>query len=133
MARDATKDTHHRAAMPTATHRRMAGCREVECEKWLKGWKTTVDERTDLGKRQAAYIRHDSGRRFIETKEGEHTMFVFYPEQNCFSTHLVLLERDPLFSVQRGLAASPRSLNGEDWKYDFNEEREGYKQSRRVF
>ena len=66
---------------------RTATCSEAQCEGWRNGWVTTVDEGTDLGRMQADYIRHESGRRFLESRTDTGlTRFVFGNEQRCFSS-----------------------------------------------
>lgn len=47
----------YQVTAPVSTHWRPATCAEVDCAAWRHGWRTVVDERTDLGERQAAYIR----------------------------------------------------------------------------
>jgi hypothetical protein len=91
---------------PLATHWRRASCEEVECDAYLHGWYTTVDERTDLGAGQAYYIRRSSGRSFHEhrTEQGR-TLFAFGPGQMCFraSDHrLPIIERPALWIVRDG-------------------------------
>lgn len=65
-----------------------AVCEQVSCEAYLNGWETAVDERTDLGMMQAAYIRQRSGRTFREMRTGEGlTVFRFESGQRCFAEH----------------------------------------------
>lgn len=109
----------YQVASPLATHHRDATCVEVDCEQRRNGWRTVVDERTDLGMRQAAYIRSacrpeglvlaaghhaavDGPRRYIETREGPMTVFTFAPGHECFATHRVPLERPELYVVRDG-------------------------------
>jgi hypothetical protein len=66
----------------------VAACHEVGCPHWTKGWETSVDEFTDLGKAQAEYIRTKCGRTFKEMKRGDgKTVFIFEPHQRCFREH----------------------------------------------
>lgn len=89
-------------ASPVATHYRDGTCEEAGCLAHAHGWKTTVDESTDLGQRQAHYIRTLSGRRFVEARtEVGLTAFTFEAGQKCFTTHKVPLDR-PEFYVVRG-------------------------------
>jgi hypothetical protein len=90
------------ALAPLATHFRPASCEEVDCGNYLHGWMTAVNEATDLGRRQAHYIRSASGRRFIEAGNGPFTEFTFEPGQRCFATHQQPLERDPVLLVRMG-------------------------------
>lgn len=109
---------------PLATHFRAATCAEVECAAHVHGWVSRIDESTDLGQRQAGYIRHHSGRRFTETRdEAGLTVFTFPAEQTCFTEHKVPLHRPELFLVRGGnLTTSTgevrRHANGEDWADD---------------
>ena len=91
---------------PKATHTRIATCQEVNCPSFLKGWRTMLDVSTELGVRQARYIREHSGRAFIVTKKpdaGNSTLVMeFAPGQQCFREHRVPVEREPLFVVKGG-------------------------------
>lgn len=89
---------------PTNTHRRKASCQEIECEAHLQGWTTTVDVSTELGARQANYIRLHSKRSFtVEEKPGTTLVsFHFYPGQECFAQHTLPLFRPPILSVRGG-------------------------------
>ena len=65
-----------------------AACEQVDCDAWRDGWETAVDEATDLGRRQAAYIREMSGRTFREMRSAAGlTVFRFEPGQRCFREH----------------------------------------------
>lgn len=67
---------------------RPATCEECDCEAWEQGWATLIDESTQLGRDQAAYIRSRSGRRFQERRtDAGLTEFGFYPGQACFTIH----------------------------------------------
>ena len=95
--------TTYGIAAPISTHTRPATCGEVDCEAIEHGWFTRVDETTDLGRRQAHYIRHDSGRPHNESRaEDGITEFVFSPGLQCFVNHRIPLDRDPIFLVQHG-------------------------------
>jgi hypothetical protein len=124
----------YRIQAPVQTHFRRATCEEYGCEAYERGFRVTVDERTELGAEQARYIRRNSGRAFTESREGELgdglTVFDFSPGQTCFKAadHLVPLEREPVFTVHRGDWRGMRLLrrhNGstaaEDWRDDFGE------------
>lgn len=101
---------------PRSTHQRKASCREVECAGYRYGWVTRIDENTDLGKRQAAYIRALSGRRFQESLEGGLVEFQFYPGQTCFREHFVSLDREPQYLAVGG-----------DWRGNPRGERQEFK------
>lgn len=80
-------------------------CEQAGCKAWQYGWETIVDESTDLGQRQADYIRTQSGRTFTEHRSGALvsvsaswrpptepavtwlTVFEFEPYQRCFEDH----------------------------------------------
>ncbi|MFK0018192.1 hypothetical protein [Streptomyces sp. NPDC090798] len=66
----------------------VAACEQVACPAWLNGWDSVIDERTELGQRQAAYIRGQSRRTFREQKRGDGlTVFRFEAHQRCFEEH----------------------------------------------
>jgi hypothetical protein len=107
----------YQVAAPLSTHYRPATCQEVDCGHYRDGWRTVVDERTDLGARQAAYVRaacrpvdvalaahlgHGGVRRYVETSEDGRTVFTFPPGQPCFTEHRVSLERPQLYVVRDG-------------------------------
>lgn len=94
-------------AAPLPTHWRPATCAEVGCDRYARGWVTVVDETTELGQKQAHYIRHDRERRHYESRTpAGWTQFDFPPGQRCFasanSEHRVPLEREPIFVARRG-------------------------------
>ena len=69
-------------------------CPEAGCTKWRTGWTGIVDERTELGRLQAGYIRTESGRTFTELRTAEGlTVFRFEPYQRCFDDHGTRPER----------------------------------------
>jgi len=106
----------YQISKPIPTHFRPGSCAEARCENMQHGWQTIVDEATDLGARQARYIRRDSSRRFTETRdESGLTMFIFEPGQTCFAHHQISLEREPLYIVRGGdWRGNPR---GETWQH----------------
>lgn len=110
---------------PRATHYRKGTCEEAECQQYRNGWITRIDEVTDLGARQARYIRKQSGRKFTEARSPVGlTTFSFPAGQSCFKEHQVPLERDPLYVVKQG---DYRAYSGtpmlhkrpDDWVDDF--------------
>lgn len=120
--------------MPLATHWRPGTCDEAHCPDFVYGWRTVVDEATDLGRRQAHYIRHDQTRARAEERDetGLLTVFTFGPGQPCFVNpptgpgHQVPLQRDPRFLVRGGdwrgnpSGVGPRfHTRAEDWVDDF--------------
>jgi hypothetical protein len=66
----------------------VAACEQVACPAWTRGWDSVIDERTELGKQQAHYIRTQSGRTFREMKtDAGLTVFRFEAHQRCFEEH----------------------------------------------
>lgn len=115
---------------PAATHWRAASCAEIDCPHHLSGWQTTVDERTELGAKQAYYIRKLSGLGFLEVRrEDGLTRFEFEAGQRCFSsgddTHRVQV-RPENYLVRGGdwrgnLGLIRRHSGARDWVDDFGE------------
>lgn len=91
-------------AEPLPTHYRPASCAEVECEAHAHGWRTVCDLMTELGLRQARYIRDKAGRHFTHEFSGDGNMitFTFQAGQECFTPHRVSLGRPALFVVRNG-------------------------------
>lgn len=88
---------------PRATHWRKASCEEVSCAQGERGWTSTIDESTGLGKAQAHYIRRNSGRKFKESRnELGQTVFEFASGQDCFAEHKVRIDKPELYLVRGG-------------------------------
>lgn len=103
-----------------------ASCEQVGCEMWRHGWQTTVDEATDLGNGQAAYIRTESRRTFREQKTGTGlTVFIFDSGQRCFAEHRtqpeIYLVRDGDFLRGNPTGRSRQHQRPADWVEDFGE------------
>ncbi len=103
----------------------VSACKDVGCQNWAHGWETTVDEATDLGKAQAAYIRQKSGRTSTEQRTAAGlTVFRFEAFQRCFTEHRTrpdsFWRRDGDF---RGnpTGRSLRHTRAADWIEDFQE------------
>jgi hypothetical protein len=116
----------YRVLQPLKTHYRKATCFEVKCDLMANGWRSVIDEATDLGQAQAHYIRHEAGRRFSEEKTPNGlTVFTFVPGQKCFNQHVVNLDRPARFLIQDGDSrGNPRGTEtvvrtAEDWADDF--------------
>jgi hypothetical protein len=92
----------YRLSAPLATHFRDATCQEVDCGAYANGWRTTVDVSTDLGRKQANYIRLLSARAFTVVETGTLVEFTFPAGQTCFAQHKVPLERDVTYRVVGG-------------------------------
>lgn len=87
---------------PKDTHTVEASCEEVECQAYANGWKLMVDLGTDLGQKQAYYIKYHSGRSYTYDQRDGLVTFVFRSGQKCFQEHRRDLERDPVFRVKGG-------------------------------
>lgn len=111
---------------PASTHFRVGTCDEAGCLAYRNGWATKVDEATDLGQKQAHYIRKLAGRKYTEAKEPSGlTAFTFEAGQKCFATHQVPLDRPEFFAVGHGdwrQYSLPRLHGSPDsWVNDFGE------------
>lgn len=111
-------------AIATSDQTVVAACESVSCPAWRHGWDTVVDETTELGRRQAAYIRAESGRTFQELRaEGGGTVFRFETGQRCFADHQT---RPARYLVRGGDHRGNTGLirehdDSEDWVEDFAE------------
>lgn len=121
--------------MPPATHTRVATCREVECEHYANGWTTRLDVNTDLGKRQARYIRDHAGRTYTVTSNANGMLVLsFPPGQQCFREHRVGIGRPALYVVRDGdYRGNPtgrrQTLSERSWLDDFGEHQLTLKQA----
>lgn len=111
---------------PKSTHFRPATCHEVDCAHMVHGWRSVIDESTDLGQGQAHYIRTESGRRFTEGSEHGTTVFTFVPGQKCFQRHQLRLDKPEIYLVRDGDhrgnprgTAPRRHTSADDWVDDF--------------
>lgn len=103
-----------------------AACEEVDCPNWRNGWETAIDESTELGRQQAAYIRTQSGRTFREMPragEGAVTVFRFEAGQRCFANHQTRAESYGVLGGDwRGYTGIlRRHTRSVDWVEDFGE------------
>lgn len=88
---------------PKDTHTRKATCEEVECPQYARGWLMRIDLGTDLGQRQAYYIKHSSGRKYKVTGQVDGLVTLeFAPNQPCFQQHRVPIGRPEKFLVKGG-------------------------------
>jgi len=109
----------------TPEHYRPATCAEVECEHYIKGWRTAVPGGGEL----EAAVRN-SGRlaQFIDHEAAE-VIFTFAPGTPCFraSTHRIRTDKPDVFVVRGGdWRGNPRGdvrlhKRPEDWVEDFTE------------
>jgi hypothetical protein len=101
-----------------------AACHQVGCPAWIHGWETVVDERTELGKGQAAYIRTEARRTFRESRTTDGmTVFRFDSGQRCFADHHT---RPEVYTVRPGdwrgtFGETRRHASAADWVDDFGE------------
>jgi hypothetical protein len=120
---------------PRRTHFGPASCEDVECPAYAKGWSTLIDESTELGKKQAHYIRKMSGRGFTESRTSAGlTDFVFRPGQPCFRQHVYRNELPAIFKVEGGdFRGNPLGVPSvthtkpDFWVEDFAEHQENVK------
>jgi hypothetical protein len=101
-------------------------CEKVGCPAWRSGWESVIDESTDLGQAQAAYIRTQAGRTFREQRRGDGmTAFRFDSGQRCFAEHQT---RPELYLVRDGdyrgnpTGRERRHANAADWMDHMQEE-----------
>lgn len=88
---------------PKETHTRPGTCEEAECAQYARGWRMKLDLTTDLGQRQARYIKHDSGRKFkVISQQGGLVELEFAANQPCFQEHRISLQRPEIFRVKGG-------------------------------
>lgn len=88
---------------PTSTHTREATCEEVECAQYARGWKMKIDLGTELGQRQAHYIKYQSGRSFTRESLGDGLVeLTFGASQPCFQEHRVSVGRPEIYRVKGG-------------------------------
>jgi len=102
-----------------------AACEQAACPAWLYGWRTLVDETTDLGRQQAVYIRTAARRTFRERPgPAGLTEFLFDSGQRCFGEHRT---RPEFYAVRDGdWRGNPtgrvrRHSRPADWVEDFGE------------
>ena len=87
---------------PLSTHFRRVTCAEVGCLSYQYGWRTIVDLSTELGGRQAEYIK-TAGRRFTSYIDGNLVNFVFEAGQEGFDQHWQRLPDIPeLYLLRQG-------------------------------
>lgn len=88
---------------PLATHTRAATCEDVQCGAYARGWRMKLDLGTDLGQRQAQYIKHQSGRSFKVLSQVDGLVELeFAANQPCFQDHRVSNDRPEIYRVKGG-------------------------------
>lgn len=120
----------HVLSQPLTTHWRRATCAEVDCPRYLNGWKTVLDMSTADGQNCALWIRQMSGLHFTESVTGPNEVtFLFPAGQMCARAdrHRLPLGRPPLMLVRGGdHRGNPtgyvrRFGKAEDWRDDLGE------------
>lgn len=114
---------------PIGTHTRRATCEEVLCRAAANGWRMKLDLTTELGQRQARYIKHDSGRRFEVVDQRDGLVTLHFPAgQECFAEHRVRTDRPETYLVKGGdYRGNPRGTTTrvhtkpEHWIEEFQE------------
>ena len=89
---------------PLSTHTKVVQCGEdVDCSQYKRGWRMKIDLGTDLGQKQAYYIKHSSGRSYkvIGQQDGL-VELEFAANQPCFNEHRVPLDRPEIYRVKGG-------------------------------
>lgn len=88
---------------PVSTHTRKGTCEEVECRAYKNGWRIKLDLQTELGQKQAYYIKHHAGRSYkvIDQRDGL-VELEFRGGQPCFGEHRVPLDRPEIYRVRGG-------------------------------
>lgn len=114
-------------AAPLSTHWHPVTCTDAGCLAQEHGWVSYIDEQSELGQRQAHYIRRESGRRFTEARnEFGITEFTFEAGQTCFGEHRERNQRPERFIVRGGdFRGNPTGERREhrhpaDWVDDFS-------------
>lgn len=86
------------------SHFRNVTCAEYECDPYLRGWRTTLDESTQQGQLRAYYVRRLAGRKFAEHRDDAGlTVFAFEAGQECFkrAPHRMAV-KEPLYLIGQG-------------------------------
>jgi hypothetical protein len=110
----------HRPTDPALDFWRRATCAEVECWGYRHGFELRIDEATQLGQAQAAYLRADTSRRRAREYRNEVglTVFQYAPGQRCTSdsddAHRVPIEREPLY-ILRDPMRGRRQVGATQW------------------
>lgn len=112
-------------AAPLPTHWRRATCKEVDCPRYVMGFTSVLDESVADLRNAADWIRHNSGMRFVERKDGAMTVFEFPAGQECFegraSGHRIKTDK-PEITSQTTTRGTRRFERGRDFNEAFNEE-----------
>lgn len=110
-----------RARQPLQTHFRRATCAEVDCARFVNGFRIPTVPGTPLGDRQAYLIRESGARHVTVRQPGGVVDYVFPPGTMCFERHFRSLFREPLTAITRGdhrtprAARAPRVMAAAEW------------------
>jgi len=128
---DAASYQTYGVTRPARTHWKAATCAQVNCPRREQGWKQTIDLTTELGQKQARYIKLHSGRSYVKESQADGiVVLVFGAGQDCFDEHRIPLDRDSLFTLRGGdWRGNPRGiplrrLSPIAWRDDFGEHQE---------
>ena len=88
---------------PKSTHTRQVTCEEAECRAYRNGWRMKLDLQTELGQKQAYYIKHSAGRSYkvIAQRDGL-VELEFSANQPCFAEHRVRTDLPEIYRVKGG-------------------------------
>lgn len=92
----------YQISAPIPTHFRRASCREADCQRYQRGFRTKLDTSDPRHAGTAKWIENKSGRKFTRAVAGTIVEYTFPPGQKCFEPHLVSLQREALFIVRDG-------------------------------
>lgn len=88
---------------PRSTHWVPATCEEVQCQNYVRGFRTSMDESKPVGEGNAKLLRADKTRTKKEYKdEYNMTIFEYPPGTKCFNTHTKRLEKPEIYIVRDG-------------------------------
>jgi hypothetical protein len=89
---------------PLSTHTKVVRCGEdVDCDQYARGWRMKIDLGTDLGRKQAHYVKYESGRSFKVIAQHDGLVELeFAAGQPCFREHRVPLDRPEIYRVKGG-------------------------------
>lgn len=88
---------------PISTHTEVISCEQAECPQYARGWKMTIDLNTDLGQKQAHYIKNLAGRSYKKLSAVNGLVELeFAANQPCFGEHRVRIDRPEIYRVKGG-------------------------------
>lgn len=127
-------------AAPATTHFLEVPCDATNCDMAEHGWTMDIDLNTELGQRQARYIKRESGRKFTHESTGPGLVrLTFSSGQPCFRTHRVRNFDVPEHYLVKGgdWRGNPRGTptrthtRPEHWVEDFQENSEALNEIKR--